>query len=215
LEAHPGCGLIDLGANIGTYTLIVASMGRNVIAVEPNLENVRRIHKAVSLGGLAGHVTVMANAMSNERGMTKILLDPRGNIGANQFFSVKMSQGVDYSGDQYFKSITMDDLLPFCKFKMAVIKIDIEGAENRAFAAAGDLFDNIDIPYVQMEWFNVKANGYQKAPVDERNYFNHMITFLVQRRYIPLDTLHGHMLNLTEWKSWPFDVAWVRDDYID
>ena len=50
LEEVPDCDVIDIGANIGLYTLIAAKMNRMVIAVEPLHENLNRIHKASQKG---------------------------------------------------------------------------------------------------------------------------------------------------------------------
>ncbi len=50
LEEVPDCNVIDIGANIGLYTLIAAKMDRMVIAVEPVHENLNRIHKASQQG---------------------------------------------------------------------------------------------------------------------------------------------------------------------
>ncbi len=52
LEEVPECNVIDIGANIGLYTLIAAKMDRMVIAVEPIHENLNRIHKASQQGRL-------------------------------------------------------------------------------------------------------------------------------------------------------------------
>ena len=52
----PDIGLIDLGANIGAYTLPIAAMGHRVVAVEPHLDSVRRLHKAVVLGDLQNRI---------------------------------------------------------------------------------------------------------------------------------------------------------------
>ena len=43
-------GVLDVGANIGVYSLVAAAMGHNVIAVEPFDGNLRRFHKAINLG---------------------------------------------------------------------------------------------------------------------------------------------------------------------
>lgn len=50
LEEVPGCNVIDIGANVGLYTLIAAKMNRMVIAVEPLHDNLNRIHKAAHIG---------------------------------------------------------------------------------------------------------------------------------------------------------------------
>ena len=43
-------GVIDIGANIGVYSLVSAAMGHDVIAVEPFNGHLRRFHKAINLG---------------------------------------------------------------------------------------------------------------------------------------------------------------------
>ena len=46
----PHLGFIDIGANLGLYSLVAASMGHNVISIEPFDNNLRRFHKSISLG---------------------------------------------------------------------------------------------------------------------------------------------------------------------
>lgn len=46
LNRDPNCGVIDIGANIGFYTMLAASAGHRVIAIEPYLESIHRIHRA-------------------------------------------------------------------------------------------------------------------------------------------------------------------------
>ena len=43
-------GMIDIGANIGVYSLVTAAMGHDVVAVEPFDDHLRRFHKAINLG---------------------------------------------------------------------------------------------------------------------------------------------------------------------
>ena len=50
LYSDPELGVLDLGANIGVYSLVSAAMGHNVISVEPYVGNYQRLHKAVNLG---------------------------------------------------------------------------------------------------------------------------------------------------------------------
>ena len=46
LARDPSAGVIDVGANIGFYSMLAASGGRDVVAVEPYRNSVRRLHKA-------------------------------------------------------------------------------------------------------------------------------------------------------------------------
>ena len=46
LTFHHDAVVVDVGANIGYYTLLAAAMGHSVIAVEPQHENLRRLAEA-------------------------------------------------------------------------------------------------------------------------------------------------------------------------
>lgn len=50
--------VIDIGANIGVYTLFAAKLGRHVIAVEPLHENLNRLHKAAQIEGTLKRTTL-------------------------------------------------------------------------------------------------------------------------------------------------------------
>ena len=55
-------------------------------------------------------------------------------------------------------TILMDDLVEVVDFHHAVMKIDIEGQERRAFFHADRLFDNVNIGYIFMEWIKLRAS---------------------------------------------------------
>jgi len=65
MEADPRFVFIDIGANIGAYTLAVAHMKRHVIAVEPNLRTVQLLSQSVLMGSVSGYVTLLNNAVSD------------------------------------------------------------------------------------------------------------------------------------------------------
>ncbi|GFR71693.1 hypothetical protein ElyMa_003819800 [Elysia marginata] len=46
LTFHPDAAVVDIGANIGYYTLLAAAMGHSVVAVEPQRENLKRLAEA-------------------------------------------------------------------------------------------------------------------------------------------------------------------------
>ena len=50
----------------------------------------------------------------------------------------------------------MDDLYVIAPFKKAVIKIDIEGHEHKAFAHAVRLLKDIYVPFIFMEWMKLR-----------------------------------------------------------
>jgi len=58
LFQNPELGVIDIGAHIGQYSLLAASMGRRVIAVEPNPPSLRRLHKAIKINKVEKQVSL-------------------------------------------------------------------------------------------------------------------------------------------------------------
>ncbi len=67
LETCKDCLFLDLGANIGQFTMLAAQLGRDVVAVEPFYDNVMRIHKSVGLANLQDRVKLVKNALFNKR----------------------------------------------------------------------------------------------------------------------------------------------------
>lgn len=54
-------------------------------------------------------------------------------------------------------TVLMDDLLEVVDFRHAVMKIDVEGHERRAFFHADRLFDSVNVGYIFMEWIKLRA----------------------------------------------------------
>jgi len=104
-------------------------------------------------------VVVVKNAVSDVRGTFQM-----GVPADNQGGAYVRREAGEVTCDRHntcpsnVTTIVMDDLLEVVDFRQAVIKIDVEGHECRAFFHADRLFDNINIPYVFMEW--VKLRGF-------------------------------------------------------
>ncbi|KAK2145018.1 hypothetical protein LSH36_709g01039 [Paralvinella palmiformis] len=88
---------IDIGTNIGVFSLTVAAMGHNVLSVEPKLENARRFHKAVKLGHLEDRVTLVTNAVNDKTGNCGLDVNPnnQGNIKIKDIGSNEQLNGTD------------------------------------------------------------------------------------------------------------------------
>lgn len=68
----------------------------------------------------------------------------------------------------------MDDIVKYLPFKKAVMKIDVEGEETRAFYEAEQLLTKIDVVGILMEWVHVKKR------TDERS-----LKLMVSNGYLP------------------------------
>ena len=131
----PGMGVIDIGANIGYYSLLSASLIGNsgwVMAVEPNSENIkfieasRRINKFDQLkiiqaaASMNEDIMVLRNEYSN--GTCAVLPEGEGDLFASETVGC----------------LRVDKLV---NKKVDFIKIDVEGAELLAVQGCMDLID--------------------------------------------------------------------------
>ena len=63
MALHPEAVFLDLGSNIGAYTLPVASMRRRVVAVDMMRDNLAYIKTSLSQAGLDTYVEMVNNAV--------------------------------------------------------------------------------------------------------------------------------------------------------
>jgi FkbM family methyltransferase len=202
-------GLIDIGTNIGVFSLTAAAMGHNVLSIEPWLENYRRFHKSVKLGHLEKRITLITNSLLNKRGSYSLVLSSnnQGNIRLKDATAEKQTNATKNRLSS--KSVTMNDLVPLCKFKKAFMKMDIEGNEHKALAAADRLFDAIDISYIMMEWTFLNDYLLQSKPKEDFLYAKQMLRFLEERDYVP-ETLRHAPLNIYNMNKWPNLIVWRK-----
>lgn len=208
LARNPSAGVIDVGANIGFYSMLAASDGREVVAVEPYVNSVRRLHMAVTLENVTASVVVVQNAVSDVRTAATVR-----RTGDNQG-DTRIRHGAEPcmgACSPVVRTVLLDDLLEVCHFGQAIMKIDIQGYEHRAFAHAAALFDSIRVTYIFMEWVlmgkhYVAANHTSVDKVLVKN----MLRFLFERDYRPytLSSEGERPLNPDVWGAWPDDIVW-------
>lgn len=125
LSNFPNTMVIDIGANIGYYTLLAASMGHNVVAVEPVLQNALHIHKAAKVNKLEHRITLLQNALF-DRVINVTLtysVDNQGGIW------IRSWRGTQDKGETalypHVQTTTLDHLLQVTTAKQAILKVDI------------------------------------------------------------------------------------------
>ena len=121
LLEEPNTAFLDLGANIGVFTLAVARMGRKVVAVEAFQRNVDLLCASVSANGFGKSVSIVYNAITNKRELVELHF-MKGNVGGTYVKSVSKHQIPDTS----VQSILFDDLLELFNFTRVAIKMGIQ-----------------------------------------------------------------------------------------
>lgn len=144
----PGDLFIDVGANVGTYTLWAADLGAHVIAVEPNAE--ARAHLLENLRLNAVNVEVLPFALAGEAGA--MLLTTHLD-GANHLV---ISED-DASPSLEVQVSTLDHLIG--TRTVAGVKIDVEGAELLVLEGARQALKEQRIACLQLEWGEAAATS--------------------------------------------------------
>lgn len=138
---EPGDVFWDVGANIGSYTCLVADVvNTRVVAFEPSPENADELRRNVEINGL--DVEVYEYALSDSEGSVKLRPylpggDPGVGLHKPKFVREDTQEiQVDVvTGDGFRKSLSMN--------YPQVLKIDVEGMEFEALRGmSGILSDN-------------------------------------------------------------------------
>ena len=205
LLRNPHLDFIDIGANIGTYTMYAAALGRFVLGIDCFLPNIERIHRAVQLTNVANRVVLIQNALFTSSGQYVRLSNDAKNIGGQEIDAASNQMGnLTTVNDPYLvRTIQFDELLPILVargIRGALMKIDIEGSESFVVQSGRQIFDTFDIPFVLMEWMKVRAFA-DRARV--------ILDFFAQRQYEPR-TYGCALLNADQHQTWPGDICWVK-----
>ena len=130
-DIHAGDAILDVGANIGAYTVLFAqwtgASGR-VFAFEPAPEPRHALQQMLEANGVAGRVTVLGDAVTARSGTSAFHAD--GSDGANRVLAA------DRPGSISIMTTTIDAFCRRMNVLPAFIKIDVEGAELDALRGA-------------------------------------------------------------------------------
>ncbi|CAF4803349.1 unnamed protein product [Rotaria sp. Silwood1] len=188
LRTLPNTHVIDIGANLGLYTLLATQYDRHVIAVEPLYDSLIRLHKSIQLNDVQHHVTVVANAIGIKHERLSLNVVDK-NLGASylsyldelapsekKIENLINERGIPPRVLAEVDTITLDDLVSIFPifFKRAILKIDIEGFEALAFGNASLLFNRTEIPAIYMEF----------GKLIEIKYYRGMIKNIVDILYL-------------------------------
>lgn len=123
---------IDVGANIGIYSLYAAASNQEVsiVAVEPIIFNFQQLEGNIDLNNFQGQITAMNIALSDNSGVGAMDIRDRrvGSSGAQLIKeSDSLSDGIQFlSGDQLLSGMSMRAGITY---ERVMIKIDTDGNE--------------------------------------------------------------------------------------
>jgi len=147
---------IDIGANFGIYSLRISKLFQilKVIAFEPVLTTFNKLKMNIKINNLGKRIKTYNIGLSNTNGLKKMVaLKRRNYIQSGGFsFNIPKRKLTNEEITQYHKTIKGDEILKFKKKKI-VIKIDVEGYENKVLFGIKNLLNNNKI-LLQIEIFD-------------------------------------------------------------
>ncbi len=134
-----GMTVVDIGANIGYYTLLAArAVGPRgvVVAIEPDPVNFTLLSRNVARNGFGNRVILKQCAVTHRNG-TVILFKDRNNFGAHSFAEDNLLS----AGSVEVPCSTLAHALAVHGLESAdLIKLDVQGVEGLIFDGAKEWF---------------------------------------------------------------------------
>lgn len=162
-EICPGDVVLDIGANIGYYTLILARLvgekGR-VYAFEPDPTNFQLLKKNVRANGYH-NVVFVQKAVSDASGALSLYLCP-DNKGDHRIYDSHDERNV-----VTIEATTLDEHFSEFQGTINFIKMDIQGAEGRAVRGMRRLLErHRDVKLITEFW----PAGLQRSGISAQDY---------------------------------------------
>ena len=134
---QPGMVFVDVGANMGLYSLFAArkvTVSGQVLAVEPSRREYEILEENVKSNALK-NVRLVKAAASDRQGTADLLVAPLRNSGHNTLGS--FGYGTPVERTEQVPTERLDDIVQTAGLaRVDVIKMDVEGAEMLALRGA-------------------------------------------------------------------------------
>lgn len=149
LKQYPKAVFIDLGANVGAFSITIAALGYTVIAVECLPSTVMRLCASMHDAKVTDKLTIVNNAVSDMRYTVDLETEP-GNMGLTYLAYWRSGGKV--------QTILLDDLLEVFDLKQVVMKMDVEMSEDEILRGANKFFKRVRVEALLMEFIHHQNN---------------------------------------------------------
>lgn len=151
---EPGAVLVDIGANVGMYTIWAAkTRGMRVFAFEPESQNFALLNRNILRNDLGDRVTAYCVSLSERAGFGQLRLSALLIGGSVHQFSPggesRAKSGVYFQGSysSTLDTLVAEGLLPVPDH----VKIDVDGIEPKIVRGAQSTFANRKVKSVLIE----------------------------------------------------------------
>jgi len=136
---------VDIGANLGAYSLVVAAAGFHVVAFEPMHYNTELLAASIAKAGKHSSVRLFKAAVAQQGSgvgcmQAAGLGHPGDNFGNGQLHPPDNASGACQPGQEEVPIVSLDDVLletpSLSDMCVGAVKVDVEGYENFALRGA-------------------------------------------------------------------------------
>lgn len=172
----PGMIVLDVGANIGYFSLIAAkalNMSGYIYAFEPEPKTFELLTKNIETNGMQSLIQPVQKGLSARAGVLELFRDPI-NMGNHSYDSKNINNE--------FESIktlvvTLDDFLSETRrkdIKIDLMKIDVQGAEGLVFEGATNTLNFSNKIKIVMEFWPFGLRNFGTDPIKLLSDFKKM-----------------------------------------
>lgn len=176
----PGMTIIDIGANIGYYTLLTASLvgpsGR-VFAHEPFPPNYEDLSRNVAINKLQERVKTYPIAVADKEGEATFFLGESDNLGSLE----KLREARNPDAKTIKVKTTTIDTIAKTAGQVDFLRMDIEGAECQVFDGMSETFRQTIPPRIL---FEVHPSGNVDPDPRFTTYFERLVALGYRPRFM-------------------------------
>jgi FkbM family methyltransferase len=154
--------IIDVGGNVGWYTILLGKLGYNVITFEPLKMNYYILNKNYCLNKEINATLINKGLYPEEKRC--YIYSPEDNIGNGiTNCNEKILENSVNNGEIILTKLS-NYISYFWNKNLAMIKMDIEGLEGKAFESGIELITNYHVPFIFMEYNPKYLSRYETNP---------------------------------------------------
>ena len=161
---RPGAICFDIGANIGTFTLLASRLvgaGGLVVAFEPSVRALRRLAHHLTINACE-NVVVVSSALGQSQGLIKLGWAPESNIGAS---AIGRHDSHFQKRQEQISVARLDEVVERMALVPDLLKIDVEGFEMQVLRG-GEKTLQQHHPVVVLELTDRFLNDHGDSAVD-------------------------------------------------
>jgi len=183
--------VVDIGANIGYYTLIAAAESKQVIAFEPDVDNYQLLINNIEKNGLQ-NISAYQLAVGEKKGKISFFVN-QDNFGDRRIYNFDESGSKTEVDVVSLDEFILENNLP----KIDLLKIDIEGAEAIAFKGMKNILNQ---EHLQMfvEFF---PDGLKRTGFDPISFLKDIANFGFT--IFDIDSDHHKLTEIKDFQSYP------------